>query len=180
MNDFNPPVPSLKSLLIATTLATLLAALILVTAVLPAEYGIDPTGLGKKLGLTALSSSNEEIVDPIVMSCKEQLSQWTDVITLVVPAHSGLEYKFRLEKGATLDYAWKTNGAKLYFDFHGEPKGDKTGYFKSYKISTDNQASGALLAPFEGIHGWYWENKTTAPVTVFLNTKGSYQIVGLM
>jgi hypothetical protein len=153
MNDFNPPVQSLKSLLIATALATLLAAVILVTAVLPAEYGIDPTGLGKNLGLTTL---------------------------LVVPAHSGLEYKFQLVKGATLDYAWKTDGTKLYFDFHGEPKGDKTGYFKSFQVSTDNQANGALIAPFEGIHGWYWENKTTAPITILLNTKGSYQIVGLM
>ncbi len=154
---------------------------ILVLAVLPAEYGIDPTGLGKRLGLTALATTvDDEIVDPIAVSCNEELSQWKDVITLVVPPHSGLEYKFQLVKGATLEYAWKTNGEQLYFDFHGEPKGDKTGYFKSFQISTDSQASGALIAPFEGIHGWYWENKTLSPITLFLNTKGSYAIAGLM
>ncbi|MCX7088194.1 MAG: hypothetical protein NTV00_09100 [Methylococcales bacterium] len=176
----HPPVQSLKSLLVASAVATLLASIILVTAVLPAEYGIDPTGVGKKLGLTTLSGSAEDIIDPTIMSCKEQLAQWTDVTTIIVPAHSGLEYKFLLAKDATFDYAWTTDGAKLYFDFHGEPTGDKTGYFKSFTVNTDNQSTGVLTASFAGAHGWYWENKTPSPITVLLNTKGVYHVLGLM
>jgi len=210
MNDINPPVQSLKSLIIATASATLLATLILISAVLPAEYGIDPTGLGKMMGLTALSAQTKAASQSLAITCpvlppqpaeisgqdqnhtvnkstgstetakKEQLPQWQDSVKIMVPAGEGLEYKFHLAKGASLEYSWATDGAKLYFDFHGEPQGDKTGYFKSFKESTDNQANGTLTAPFEGPHGWYWENKTRSPVTIILNTKGSYRILGLL
>jgi hypothetical protein len=74
-----------------------------------------------------------------------------------------------------LEYAWKTGGTDLFFDFHGEPAGDKTGYFKSFKESTDKQASGFLTAPFEGPHGWYWKNNSPSPVTVELKVKGDYK-----
>ncbi|PPD29609.1 MAG: hypothetical protein CTY19_17150 [Methylomonas sp.] len=193
MNDTNPPVQSLKSLTIASVLAALLAGLILITAILPAEYGIDPTGFGRMTGLTALSTPIKSTAQPLTIACPEQnttdnlaqnspppATQWQDTVKIVVPAGEGLEYKFHLAKGAELEYSWSTDGARLYFDFHGEPQGDKTGYFKSYKESTDNQASGSLSAPFEGSHGWFWENKSSSPVTVVLKTKGSYRILGLM
>ncbi len=43
--------PSSAQLLRATLLAALAAGVLLVTVVLPAEYGIDPTGIGPGLGL---------------------------------------------------------------------------------------------------------------------------------
>ncbi|WP_415879915.1 hypothetical protein [Methylomonas sp. TEB] len=186
MQDSNPPVQSIKSLTIASLSATLLAGVVLITAVLPAEYGIDPTGFGQMTGLTSLASPSEtgsacsEPVQAVSAAQPAAPSQWQDTVKIVVPAGEGLEYKFHLAKGANLEYSWSTNGAALYFDFHGEPQGDKTGYFKSYKETTDSQSSGSLSAPFEGSHGWYWENKSNAPVTVVLNTKGAYRILGLM
>lgn len=194
MYDTNPPVQSLKSLLIASVFATLLAALILITTVLPAEYGMDPTGFGRLTGLTALSAQTTAGSQPQAIACAQTndigksaqtdqqspVTQWQDTVKILVPAGKGLEYKFHLQKGATLEYAWTTDGAGLYFDFHGEPQGDNTGYFKSYQETTDSQANGALVAPFEGSHGWYWENKSGSPVTVMLNTKGAYRILGLM
>jgi len=194
MNAIKPPVQSLRYLIIASVFATLLAGLILITAILPAEYGIDPTGFGRLTGLSELSMQTKGSSQPLTTACPEPNAisssaqnnrqssslQWQDTVKILVPADEGLEYKFHLVKGATLEYSWSTDGAKLYFDFHGEPQGDKTGYFKSYKESTDNQASGSLSAPFEGSHGWYWENKTGSPVTVMLNTNGAYRILGLM
>ncbi len=106
-------------------------------------------------------------------------SQWKDSITITIPARSGKEYKFQLVKGALFEYSWKTDSKKLFFDFHGEPKGDTTGYFKSFKNSTDNQSSGSIAAPFEGTIGWYWENKSPVPVNVVLQTRGSYQMVAV-
>ncbi|MES0370997.1 MAG: HupE/UreJ family protein [Mariprofundaceae bacterium] len=100
----------------------------------------------------------------------------SDSITVVVPARGDIEYKIILTKGALLQYSWKTNGAELFFDFHGEPKDDKTGYFKSYNKSTESSSSGSLTAPFEGTHGWYWKNSTQSPVTVLLEIKGLYQL----
>lgn len=104
-------------------------------------------------------------------------SQWKDSITITIPARSGKEYKLQLVKGALLEYSWKTDSKKLFFDFHGEPKGDTTGYFESFKNSTDSQSSGSIAAPFEGTIGWYWENKSPLPVNVVLHTRGSYQMI---
>jgi zona occludens toxin (predicted ATPase) len=50
-----PTLPSTGRLLRATAVAIVVAGGILVTTVLPAEYGIDPTGIGARLGLTALA-----------------------------------------------------------------------------------------------------------------------------
>ncbi len=54
-------LPTTGRLLRATALAFLVAGILLITIVLPAEYGIDPTGIGRMLGLDALSSTS---VDP--------------------------------------------------------------------------------------------------------------------
>lgn len=102
-------------------------------------------------------------------------SQWKDLIKITIPAKGEKEYKFWIEKDKILEYSWKTNGEKLYFDFHGEPAGDTTGYFKSHKESTDNTYSGTLKAPFVGTHGWYWKNETSKPVTIILRAKGEYK-----
>ncbi|MDM8559415.1 HupE/UreJ family protein [Thiotrichales bacterium HSG14] len=100
---------------------------------------------------------------------------WKDTIQITIPAKGDKEYKLWLEKDATLEYAWQTDGVKLFFDFHGEPAGDTTGYFKSFKESTNNRSSGSLTASFEGTHGWYWKNNNTLPVIVTLKAKGEYQ-----
>lgn len=51
------PLPSTRQLLKATAVAMGVASLLLVTAILPAEYGIDPTGIGSRLGLGVLAST---------------------------------------------------------------------------------------------------------------------------
>ncbi len=47
-------LPSTGKLLRSTAIAALIAAVLLVTTVLPAEYGIDPSGVGRALGLTQM------------------------------------------------------------------------------------------------------------------------------
>ncbi|CAD0263024.1 transmembrane anchor protein [Pseudomonas veronii] len=57
---FNTPLPtvnelpSTRKLLRSTVIAILVAAGLLVTVVMPSEYAIDPTGLGRALGLTQM------------------------------------------------------------------------------------------------------------------------------
>ena len=46
---------------LAVGAALLVAGLILVGAVLPAEYGVDPLGIGNKLGLTALGAVQKDL-----------------------------------------------------------------------------------------------------------------------
>ena len=98
-------------------------------------------------------------------------SEWDETITVTIPARGDKEYKFQLSKGETIRYAWKTNGEKLFYDFHGEPKGDTTGYFKSFRKATESQSSGFLTTTFEGTHGWYWKNNGSTPVVIELKAK---------
>jgi hypothetical protein len=47
-------LPSSRQLIRSTLIALVVAGTLLTTAVLPAEYGIDPTGIGRVLGLTKM------------------------------------------------------------------------------------------------------------------------------
>lgn len=108
-----------------------------------------------------------------------QRSGWKDIITVTIPARSDIEYKLHLVKGATLYYSWQTDKEKLFFDFHGEPKGDNTGSFKSYLKDTKSRSDGSLVATFEGTHGWYWKNQNSVPAVITLRTSGEYQRLDL-
>lgn len=50
----NEDLPSTSKLIKSTVMAALVAGVLLVTVVMPSEYGIDPTGVGKILGLTEM------------------------------------------------------------------------------------------------------------------------------
>jgi len=110
---------------------------------------------------------------------EEELRQlpWKDTITVTIPARGDKEYKLMLDNGATFEYAWQTDGESLFYDFHGEPSGDTTGFFQSFEKSTESQASGTLTSSFEGTHGWYWKNNSRSPATITLKVKGDYQIL---
>jgi len=58
MPDTNPAtttdLPSSRTLLRSTLIAIAVAMVLLVTVVMPAEYGVDPTGVGGVLGLTPM------------------------------------------------------------------------------------------------------------------------------
>ena len=99
-------------------------------------------------------------------------------VTLTVPAKRGIEYKVKMQKYGRLKFEWQTSGEPLYYDFHGEPKGDTTGFFESFSIATARQAKGTMTVPFEGVHGWYWKNTSENEIKVTLNIEGHYEIVG--
>lgn len=122
-------------------------------------------------------------VEPVQVVQKPEVTvrtDWKDVITITIPARGDKEYKLLFPKDTTFEYSWETNGTKLFYDFHGEPKGDKTGYFKSFKKSTESKSSGALTTSFEGTHGWYWKNTTSSAVDVVLKINGEYQRLDLI
>lgn len=154
------------------------------TVTLPAEYNTDPTGIGKKLGLTVLSEpvtpliNNQNVSEALTPADSHELR--ADTVLVTVPAKKGIEYKFKLKAFANLTYEWKTmDESPIYFDFHGEPAGDTTGYFESYSIATSNQMKGSATVPFDGVHGWYWKNTTDQEVIIELKTSGNYLVAGL-
>jgi hypothetical protein len=72
------PLPSTRQLLKATALAAAAASVLLVTFVLPAEYGIDPTGIGAKIGLDVLSATVESPVSSVPTKEPESASTKPD------------------------------------------------------------------------------------------------------
>lgn len=69
-------------------------------------------------------------------------------------------------------YAWAADRPVMH-DMHGEP--DEAGAEEtSYDKQSRRHSNGAFVAPFAGIHGWYWENPSAEPVTVTLSTAGFY------
>ena len=56
-------LPSSKQLIRSTVIAGASAVAILVTVVLPAEYGIDPTGLGRAIGLSEMGEIKRQLAD---------------------------------------------------------------------------------------------------------------------
>ena len=181
-HELEHTVQSKKTLLKATAFAAVLALLIFFVAILPAEFGVDPTGFGKVMKLTQLAgqTSSAQAATTQADTTKQTLPAQEDSVDISIPAGKGLEYKFYLVGGDAMRYGWSTKGGELlYFDFHGEPQGDTTGYFESYTISTANNVRGSFTASFEGSHGWYWKNKGHTDIVVTLQTEGSYKIIGL-
>jgi hypothetical protein len=183
--------PSLHSLYKSTVAALLLASAIFVTIILPVEFNVDPLGTGKALGLTVLNTAQQNVNNEAAISensnqnesskpirDSEKLKQ--DTVTVTVPPKRGVEYKFNMQQYSSLVFQWKTDGAPIYFDFHGEPEGDTTGFFESYTISTASEAQGTATLPFNGVHGWYWKNTSDQPIDITLVTKGQYTIIGLL
>lgn len=197
---------SSKTLIKASFSAVILAAIALVSLILPAEYNIDPTGVGKALGLTALAQPDSGTQMAPVLAASESDTSQTPAnapqsdaakppehsINVTVPAGRGVEYKFHMTQFAKMEYQWSTNTetatdtatnnsspSPLYFDLHGEPQGDTTGYFESYVIATSDEMKGSFTAPFAGSHGWYWKNTSAQAITVQLKVSGDFTVIGL-
>lgn len=176
-----PVAPSSRRILRATVIAVAIALAVLMIAVLPAEYGIDPLGTGKALGLTELASTEEQA--PASTSTLEAVragvntaQQGTlaqDTFTVELRPFEGVEYKYRVEKGASMVYSWTSTG-DVGFDFHGEPDGAPAKFSESYGKGDARSDSGVFIAPTPGVHGWFWENKGSGRVTVTLTTSGFY------
>jgi hypothetical protein len=157
-----------KQIAWAAGAAFLVAAAILATVVLPAEYGIDPLGTGRTLGLTGLAET-------VPVAIAEQGGGFkTDRVEFIIGPYESLEYKYRIEKGAAMMYSWRATRSVMY-DFHSEPDGAPAGYAESFDKGQRAEAHGSFAAPFGGVHGWYWENVGGAgAVTITLVTAGFY------
>jgi hypothetical protein len=184
MIDPNPAPASVRTLLLSTLAATAFAAVVLLTIVLPAEWGVDPNGVGRAIGLTRLAAPADAefagSTDGLErVSTSEGLGDFReDSVQIEIPARSSLEYKLRLTKGASFDYDWKTSRGTVFAELHGEPAGDKSGYYEDFNVSRAESVKGSLETRFDGSHGWYWKNENDFAVTITLTTRGVYEVIG--
>ena len=107
---------------------------------------------------------------------KAPITSRQDSWTFTLPPGKSLEWKLAMDKGGVLTYSWSAP-RPLYFDFHGDYD-DGTDNFASHKSNTLTTDKGSFTAPFEGRHGWYWQNKNTQTVTLTVTTSGPYTVVG--
>ncbi|WP_103258216.1 hypothetical protein [Tabrizicola aquatica] len=246
----------------STLLAAGAAGAVLVLFWLPAEYGIDPTGMGRLTGLTEMGEIKQQLAaeaaadaaavsapvasapDPTVVAAPEILarldridaqlaaiaavigtppsllepataapvaaepeaepganvapdpfeaavaeaaapeaavpeaavpeaavSEWRDEVSYTLAPGEGIEVKLAMEAGQTARFEWSANGGVVNFDLHGDGGGQNLSYEQGRAVP---EAAGALVAAFTGNHGWFWRNRSDAPVTVTLRTGGEY------
>ena len=175
-----PPLPSVPQLARAIGIAVGAAAIILVTAILPAEYGIDPTGIGQAIGLLRPPASVVDMSIPITPEAAATVGQSdvpyrSDEMTVTLKPGEGAEIKATMVRGASYVFSWTIEGGTVEFDMHGEHTDGSGGEASYAKGDEASSGHGTFHAPFDGRHGWFWQNLTWEPVTVKLKTSGFYE-----
>jgi hypothetical protein len=145
MSEMNHPVMEKSKIIKATIIALVVGSLLLVIAVLPAEFGMDPTGAGKLLGFNKLyvpeeadtSSLGVMASNPLIAIIKlekagsgpdvkrpleadnppptTQLSLREDETKVVVPAGKGIEFKINMLKYGKMKYEWTTANGEVLY-----------------------------------------------------------------
>ena len=162
------PTVARRRIVTASACALIGAVIILLTAVLPAEYGYDPLGTGEALGLTALNSHQTGVLH-------EHRRAWQgDTISFQLAPFEAVEYKYRLAADNALLFGWEATAEVLY-DFHAEPDDAEPGYAETFTKTRSTRQSGSYVAPFSGIHGWFWQNRGDSEVTITLRASGFFQ-----
>lgn len=219
MTETNKSVPSQgpsSGNLFKSAFWTLLGAVVVtVLFIMPAEYGVDPTGVGTKLGLTDLDAGEpgakpvastasapdsvpklvagefpkpppaeafdfyepEVLGDPFSRTHSSEFR--TATLEIALDDLEQVEVKAVMKQGDALVYSWKLiEGKTVYSDFHADPHQTDLyaeQYWIRYKESEEPSASGSLVAPFDGNHGWYWMNIEENPVKIVLEVRGYYE-----
>ncbi len=182
-----------RTLAIITGGGLLSGALIVLGAIMPAEFDIDPLGLGKLTGIGRLWAPPEITIDPNSASGplarESATAPRTDVIEIPLTDFLGgakgseLEYKVAMKAGDTLIYEWEAIGATsaddIAYDFHGHtrPAADKEMTVATYKQARGLSQKGSLTAPFDGIQGWQFSNFAEGPVVIRVKLTGFYELV---
>jgi hypothetical protein len=115
---------------------------------------------------------------------QSEIDYRTDEIDIEVPPlGGGLEYKLAIREGDAIAYAWTAGelaAPELFLsEFHGhtERVGDAPGTVMFYRRAVGGSESGALVAPFDGVHGWYFQNSGEEAVVVRLRVAGFYELI---
>jgi len=201
----NAPKPNLEDLptkaqlFRSTIIAGIGAVVILVTVYLPAEHAIDPTGVGRVLGLTEMgeikvqlaeeaeadrlldeqraqdqSSSVLDAVFGLFVGTAHAQEAWQDEVTFTLEPGATAEIKMTMEAGNVVDYAWTATGGRVNFDLHAHSGGESIDYERG---AGQTAGEGSIEAPFAGDHGWFWRNRDTTPITMTIQLRGDYSAV---
>lgn len=201
----NAPKPNLEDLptkaqlFRSSVIAGIGAVVILVTVYLPAEHAIDPTGVGRVLGLTEMGEIKLELAAEAEADrlLDEQLGQdqsssvldavfglfvgtahaqeaqevWRDEVTFTLEPGASAEVKMTMEAGSVVEYAWTATGGRVNFDLHAHGGGESIDYERG---RGETAGEGSIEAPFAGNHGWFWRNRDSTAITITIQLRGDY------
>ena len=197
-DGFEPP--SRKRILVSSAIALVVALIVLVAVIWPAEYGRDPTGIGGLLGITGMSAGQTQTIaigDPLSNDFREvEIPAFGDPVPLPNPAvyqahdeaprtrtmqialatDGRTEVKAVLQENQVITFEWSVDDGVVYYDFHGHTPEFGEDFWVRYEEDQRGSAHerGSLVAPFSGEHGWYWVNLENHPVTVTLTVTGYF------
>jgi len=189
-------LPTKAQLFRSSIIAGIGAVAILVTVYLPAEHAIDPTGVGRVLGLTEMgeikvqlaeeaeadrlldeqrardqSSSVLDAVLGLFVGTAQAQEAWQDEVTFTLEPGATAEIKMTMEAGDVAQYAWTATGGRVNFDLHAHSGGESVDYERG---SGQTAGEGSIEAPFAGDHGWFWRNRDSTPITMTIQLQGEY------
>lgn len=155
-------LPTSRQLIRSTVIAVVTAGVLLTTVVLPAEYGIDPTGIGNALGLkkmgeikttlareaagetpsspppadAAPSTTNATATANAEVAASPsptpEPAGKTDEVTVSLNPGQAAEVKLDMRKGAKVTYEWTARGGVVNVDAHGDPVNPPAGFYHGY------------------------------------------------
>lgn len=199
-------LPSTGKLLRSTGIAVAVASALLVTVVLPAEYGVDPTRIGSILGLTEMGRIKVSLAAEAQAEAAAETDAGPDVRptpgtgTPATPTGVAAEaapaapvagvrsdetvLTLAPDQGAEIKLVME-EGARVRFTWTSsggainfDTHADRPGTpYHGYGKGSEQRVEGELVATFDGSHGWFWRNRTGQPVTITLITEGAYSEV---
>lgn len=187
-------LPTSKQLFRSTLIALGVAVAILMTVVLPAEYSIDPTGIGRLLGLTDMGEVKAQLAKEAAEDAARDAQAadvsvagtsvdkdseasgvadalWRDEMRVVLQPGEGTEVKLAMKAGEKAEFSWIAEGGVVNFDTHGDGGGQSISYEKGRGVPS---GQGVIEAAFSGNHGWFWRNRGDNSVTVIVRARGQY------
>ncbi len=188
-------LPSKTQLFRSSIVAAIGAVVTLVTVYLPAEHAIDPTGLGRVIGLTEMGEIKRELAEEAARDAETHGDQsssvidnilgtfigsaqaqeaWRDEVTFTLAPGATAEIKLVMAAGMTATYAWTATGGRINFDLHAHGDGQSIDYARGRGETAEE---GSIEAPFTGEHGWFWRNRDSSEITVTLQLRGDYSEV---
>lgn len=198
-NSTKPPLedmPTPAQLKKSSIIAAIAALVILTTVVLPAEFGVDPTRVGRVLGLTEMGEIKQQLAEEaeadrqmlnaqddqsslmndifglfVGAAYAEEATPWRDEVTFTLKPGDYAEWKLVMSEGQTAEYLVLVEGGRVNFDLHGHGSGNSVTYEKGRGSSG---SEGTISAPFAGEHGWFWRNRDKVDVTVTVFVRGEY------
>jgi hypothetical protein len=197
-------LPTRRQLAVGATLAVVVAAVALVFFVLPAELGIDLTGFGEKTGLTRLAQSGTStniylergqkrtnVLFALPDTAKPDEATLRATLAakgIAIPAgakfvsdhweydllpYENIEMKYRMARGQPMIFAWHA-AVPVHFDEHSVPDQGGNDATESFVITDAPSQTAVYIAPFTGIHGWFWQNQSLDDVKVTIDATGGF------